>query len=238
MMPVSTQLRPLSPVEKRFATSALAVGLGVCAALGPHPASPVPTARGEQATALPSGTPPVGPGEASCEVGVAQDLVTVSANIWKAQTFTARQTGWLASVSLPGVNEGGLTTLHLRLAECGGAPGGEDLASTKINRGTRFDFVPLPLITAGQRYALVLSNASGAGAYRWRYSNSPECYADGQPFTSLNGGQEWSGDIVDFFFATTLRLNTGAGTGTLLRPPPRPRRGRRTPIPPIVLVAP
>jgi hypothetical protein len=141
----------------------------------------------------------------------------VAGATWKAQTFVPAVSGRLTHVQLPGVNNGGATTLHIRDTSAG-APAGADLGSATIRCGDTFDFGAGVQLQAGHLYALVLSNA--IGGYDWSYSSSATCYpnAQGHPFTSLNGGATWSADIVDFYFTTYMIPDTPGGTPAT--PPP------------------
>jgi len=123
--------------------------------------------------------------------------VPVQAQTWKAQTFTPGSSYMLYFVDLPGTNLGGITTLHIRQTY-NGQPSGTDMAAASITSGNRFIFATPVSFTQQQTYALVLSNEGGS--YHWSYSGSATCYSSGHPFTSLNGGLNWSIDIVDFNF--------------------------------------
>lgn len=177
------------------------------------------------ATPEPVGTPRDFDGPASCPAAGGAQTAAVGGLTWKAQTFVPARSGWLLGATLPGLNEGGSTTLHLRLAECAGVPGADDLATTAITQGNRFAFEAPPYLVAGEQYALALSHPDGPGAYHWRYSQSAECYREGGPFTSTNGGRTWSNDIVDFHFQTTMRAYLGAGTALPPLPTPAPTLG-------------
>jgi len=132
-------------------------------------------------------------------------LVGVDGATWKAQTFRAGRNGRLAYVELPGTNGGGRTRLQLWPADSCGVVESPAIATAEATTGTRFDFAQPPLLHAGGFYALVLSH-EGAANYAWAYSGRADCYPDrrGGPFTSTDGGQTWSRDIVDFYFTTWM----------------------------------
>lgn len=131
----------------------------------------------------------------------------------KAQTFVAGIDGRLAYVDLPGTNGGGTSRLQLWLADACGVVTGRPIATSEIRAGTRFAFAELPSIGQGERYALVASDVGGS-RYAWAYSSRHDCYADRRsgPFTSLDGGQTWSRDQVDFFFTTWMIAEAPSST--------------------------
>jgi len=137
----------------------------------------------------------------------------VAGSTWKAQTFVPGVSGNLVRVEIPGQNTGGTTTLHIR-STTDGSPYGPDLGSASISCGNDFDFGSgIPLV-AGQLYALVLSNGGEIYRYEWSYSDSDTCYPNplGYPFTSLDNGDTWERDIVDFYFTTYMIPDSPTGT--------------------------
>lgn len=141
--------------------------------------------------------------------------IEVSGSTWKAQTYVPSVSGKLIRVSIPGTNTGGITTLHIR-PTTNGQPSDIDLGSANIQCGTVFDFGGGIQLVAGQLYTLVLSN--GSGRYDWDYSSSQTCYGNplGHPFTSLDNGNSWSQDIVDFYFTTYMLPDIPGGTPVVL----------------------
>ncbi len=125
--------------------------------------------------------------------------VPVAGSTWKAQTFVPSVSGRLVRVEIPGLNTGGTSILHIRNTT-NGSPSGTDIVSATISCGNSFDFGNGVSLTAGQLYALVLSNSGGIDRYEWSYSDSSTCYPNplGYPFTSTDSGSTWGGDIVDF----------------------------------------
>lgn len=170
-------------------------------------ASAAPELQGE---ATPTTTPYPIIDQRTCE-GPRLGSVVISDSVWKAQTFVPGVEGGLIQVEIPGTHSSGTTWLHIRRAP-NGVPGDADLASTSIQTDSTFHFEEPVLLIPGNMYALVVSNQGGS--FAWDYSDSSTCYENesGRPFTSLDSGETWSADVVDFFFTTIMLPDEPAGT--------------------------
>ena len=138
-----------------------------------------------------------------------QTAMSVGGSSWVAQTFTAGITGSLDQVDLFlfRVASPGDLTLQIQ-GTSGGVPSGSVLASTTVAEASvtqatggsnpRFSWISAPLspsaqVTAGQRYAIVLSAPAAAGInfYGWGVGDFLSPYSGGNVVLSITSGSMW-----------------------------------------------
>jgi hypothetical protein len=134
------------------------------------------------------------------------DQDNLGGTTWKGQTFTPAVTHTITKVRLPLLRQGsptGNVTVSIRLTNSSGLPTGGNLASGSIacstlttswspaawydiNLGTGYQ------LTAGTKYALIMSapSAASSGIYYW--VNTAGAYSKGTTIYSFNSGSSWS----------------------------------------------
>ena len=145
--------------------------------------------------------------------GIFSSVSDISSGWSRAQSFTAGRSGMLTSVSVPTFQQGkpnaGLK-LEVYRADTTGAPTGSALFTVGRNASalgwspTTFVTQPKVPVTAGARYAIVLTTASTIGSYGWEYSDENPYLVGGGLYRRTGGG--WTAEAGrDLKFLTTVQ---------------------------------
>ena len=137
----------------------------------------------------------------------------ISSGWSRAQSFTAGRTGTLTSVSVPTFQQGrpnAAVKLEVFRADSTGAPTGSALFTVGQNASavgwspTALVTQPNITVTAGARYAIVLTTASTIGGYGWEYSDENPYLVGGGLYRRTGDG--WTAEAGrDLKFQTTVQ---------------------------------